>query len=225
MKKLPLIIVILVVLSLFATADFYLNNLGSEATFDLANQKPSETAQASQPDDVTGSIFKLNESFSGYTVVSQFQTKQVFEKIDLKNVGSVKVYHHRLELDKVDSVAEPAAEEGVDSETPEMDSEPEDLERNEPIFLYEIQGPVGQGSLTYLNVKLQFIAQINAVTETLNEEGGFGNNSFFFNDLNYENTAFLMAQIGDNLYGFQYSKADSKAYEDVQGMVETLMSK
>ena len=95
-------------------------------------------------------------------------------------------------------------------------------EDDELILLYEIHGPEGQGSLTYLSVKLQFISQINATTETLNEDSVLGNNSFFFNDLNYENTAFILTQVGDNLFGFQYSKGSATAYEDVKAIIESL---
>lgn len=148
-----------------------------------------------KPPTFIHSLFKLNEEIGGYKVASQVQTNQIFEKIDLSNIKNIKVYRNQLEK----------AEE-------------------EPIFLYEIHGPKDQGSLTYLSVKLQFIAQINATTETLNETGEFGHNSFFFNDKNYENTAFVFTQIGDNLFGFQYSKLDPQTYENVKAIIQILLS-
>ena len=146
---------------------------------------------------IIDSLFKLNEELGDYKVVNQVQTSQIFEKIDLSNIKNIKIYRNQLER----------------------------AETEEPIFLYEIQGPENQGSITYLNVKLQFIAQINATTETLNETGEFGHNSFFFNDLNYENMAFIFTQIRDNLFGFQYSKLDPQTYESIKTIIQTLMTK
>ena len=176
--------------------------LFAAADYYLNNLRPQPSSDVvtdvipdKEPSNVINSLFELNEELGGYKVVDQVQTSQIFEKIDLSNIRNIEIYRNQLEKAEGES---------------------------EPIFLYEIHGPKDQGSFTYLNVKLQFISQVNATTETLNETGELGHNNFFFNDLNYENTAFLLTQIGDNLFGFQYSKKDS-VYEDVKTIVQQLM--
>lgn len=211
----PLIVGLLVIMALFATADFYLNKLDAKPVLNWTETADSVvSAKAPDKEAAIDSQFALDGKLGGYMVVSQMQTDQVFEKIDLSNIKNVSIY--RNELEKV---------EGLMQE--EKDSEGEGLVESEAekpsIYLYELQGPENQGSLTYLNAKLQFIAQINTVTETLNETGEYGDNSFYFNNKNYENTAFLLTQIGDDLFGFQYQKGDEgKAFEDVKKIINLL---
>lgn len=203
MKKIPLFIIILLALGLFAAADYYLNNLDAQVVLDLKDQSVSAAPPLSgEPAPAVSSLFQLNETLLNYEVARQVQTRQIFEKIDLSSISNLTVYQNRLE--------KPGA--------------PADEAVQEPILLYEIHGPKDQGSLMYLNVKLQFIAQINATTETINEDSAFGHNSFFFNDQNYQNTAFLLVQIGDHLFGFQYNKADPTAYDDVKAIIQSLMT-
>lgn len=197
MKKLPLFIIILLALALFGAADYYLNGLDGRVVMDIGAQEVTEAAADIKADESVSSQFQLGQSVAGYTVATQVQTSQLFEKIDLSKIENINIYRHQLE--------KATEEEG------------------KMIYLYEIRGPKDQGSLTYLNVKLQFIAQINALTETINEDSAFGHNSFYFNDSNYQNTAFLLTQINDNLFGFQYNKADAIAYEDVKSIIASLM--
>jgi len=202
MKKLPLLIIILLALGLFAAADYYLNNLDAQVVLDLKDQPVSVAPVDTEPvTPAVSSLFQLNETLLDYEVVRQVQTRQLFEKIDLSGISNLTVYQNRLEKPGA------SADEAV----------------QEPILLYEIHGPKDQGSLTYLNIKLQFIAQINATTEIINEDSTFGHNSFFFNNQNYQNTAFILVQIGDHLFGFQYNKADPTAYDDVKAIIEKLM--
>lgn len=196
MKKFPLFIIIIVALSLFATADYYLNSLDGQVLLNLKEQVSDVTAAPVTPPPVP-SVFKLNEKVGSYEVTSQVQTRQIFEKIDLSNINNIKIYRDTLEKESL-----PA--------------------ESKPISLYEIHGPKDQGSLTYLNVKLQFIAQIDAITETINETSEFGYNSFFFNDKNYENISFLLTQIGDNLFGFQFDRTDSGTYNDIKAIIQSL---
>jgi hypothetical protein len=205
MKKFPLTLIILFILALFVAADYFLNNLDSEVA--LEDIKKPQVSADEKKDDEAGFIdafYKLNDDVLGYKVMSQVQTNQIFEKIDLNSINNIKIYRNRLEKAKSES-------------------------SSETIYLYEAHGPKNQGSLTYLHVKLQFIAQINGTTETINEVGTFGHNSFFFNDDNHKNTAFLLTQINDDLYGFQFNKTDpttgedSNTYEDVKKMITNLM--
>ena len=201
MKKLPLFVIIVVALGLFATADYYLNNLDGQVVLDLKNQ--ISDAAATEPPTVPTitSVFQLNEKIGSYTVASQVQTSQIFEKFDLSNVNNIKIFRNALEKESL-----PA--------------------ESKPVFLYEIHGPKNQGSLTYLNIKLQFIAQIDVKAETINETSEFGSNSFFFNDVNYKDTiAFLLVQMGDNLFGFQYDRTDTAVYDDIKEIIQSLMSK
>jgi hypothetical protein len=202
MRKLPLLLLIIIALVLFASADFYLNRLSLPSDpLSFAQKSPVTIAD---PDPVVlPTVFKLNQVIEGYRVTDQVQTSQLFDNIDLTTVGSVKIYKHKLE------------KEGSTEEV---------APNKEQITVYEIHGPKGQGSLTYLNIKLQFIGQINARTQTLNEDAQFGHNSFFYNDLNYKNTGFIVTQINDNLYGFQYNKSDPQFYTGVQALIQKLLS-
>lgn len=201
MKKLKIVLILLVIIALFVGADYYLNNLGDQVSVEDLTQ-PSTTTTTAATDTTTTqpavtTAFKINESVGSYKVASQVQTSQIFEKIDLSNITNIQIYLNKLESDASGA---------------------------EPIYLYEIHGPKEQGSLTYLNVKLQFVAQLDSASEEINEDASFGNNSFFFNDKNYANTAFLLVQIGDNIFAFQYSKADSAAYDDVKSIIQYLMT-
>ncbi len=204
----PLIVGLLVLVALFATADLYLNKLDTKPVLNWSDSADSVASADTPKEVVIDSQFSLDGKLAGYTVVSQMQTSQIFEKIDLSNIKNVSIYRNELKK-------EVEAVEGEESEVVE----------NPSIYLYELQGPENQGALTYLNAKLQFIAQINAVTETLNETGEYGNNSFYFNNKNYENTAFVLTQIGDDLFGFQYQKTEGdKAFDDVKSVIQLLMA-
>ena len=200
MKKLPLLIIVVIAISLFAAADYYLNNMDAKVVLEFKGQQVTDALADKDPvteAPAVNSLFQLNEMLTDYRVDRQVQTRQIFEKIDLSGIDNITIYQNNL-----------GKGEGEDSEL---------------ILLYEIQGPARQGSLTYLNVKLRFIAQINAVTETINEDSSLGHNSFFFNDQNYQNSAFVLTQIGDNLFGFQYNKSNPSTYEDVKAIIESLM--
>ncbi len=199
MKKLPLFIIIVVALGLFATADYYLNNLDGQVVLDFKNQI-SDVAAAPVPPPIPTitSLFQLNEKIGNYTVASHVHTSQIFEKFDLSNVNNIKIFRNTLEKES-------------------------DEAESKPVFLYEIHGPRDQGSLTYLNIKLQFIAQIDVKAETINETSEFGNNSFFFNAENYKDTiSFLLVQIGDNLFGLQFDRTDPAVYDDIKTIIQSL---
>jgi hypothetical protein len=193
MKKIALTIGILVLLALFAAADFYINGLNLKIPTFKA-ESPAVVI-ADQEEIKTDSMFRIHQAIGDYKVKDQWESNQIFEKIDLSGIKNIEIFKNEL-----------VPLEGG----------------SEPIFLYEIQGPVDQGALTYLSVKLAFIAQINAVTEVLNETGEYGLNSFYFNDENYKNTAFLLTQINDNLFGFQYKKQPLDIFEAVKGIIDIL---
>ena len=222
MRKAQIAIGIVAALAAFAAVDFYLNGLGRGLSLDLGGKEPENVKQEAQP-AVIVSAFRVGDNVGGFKVMSQTMASQVFDKVDLAAVKNIRVAKTQMErpvapAEAVLAETDPVNVEGAEAPAPVV-AEPE------PLTLYEIQGPKGQGALTYLAVKLQFVAQINAVTETINEDGKYGDNSFFYNDQNLKSTGFLLAQIGDNLYGFQYNKTKPATYEAVQGMIGQLTPK
>jgi hypothetical protein len=217
MRKSQIAIGIVVALAAFAAADFYLNDLGKDVSLDPGNSAPVSATQADQPAPIL-SAFKVGDQSGGFKVVGQAVTTQVFDKVDLGAVKNIRVVKTQMEK----ALAAPAPVP-VDANTP-VPSAPA-IADAEPLTVYEVQGPKDQGTLTYLAVKLQFVAQINATTETINEDGKFGENSFFYNDQNLANTAFLLTQIGDNLYGFRYNKMSPSTYDSIQKIIQGLTPK
>lgn len=191
MSRLPITVIVLVLLSLFATADLYLNKVELKTQANMP-AIPTQQPVVQAPDNK----LLLSGNYAGYQVAQQFETRQIFEKINLNEIKNIRIFKSQL----ID-----------DSEI--------------PLFIYEVIGPDNQGQLTYLNVKLELIAQMNNSTETINETNSFGSNSFFFNDTDYPNTAFLLTQIDDHLYGFQYSKEKPETYGKVQAVIKELSTK
>ncbi|MBN2087797.1 hypothetical protein JW758_05600 [Candidatus Peregrinibacteria bacterium] len=96
------------------------------------------------------------------------------------------------------------------------------LEGKAPITIYEIQSKKNQGALVYQNMKLKIVDQMSSGGE-INEVDGYGYNSFFYNDINNANTGYLISQIKDNIFGFQYSKADENNFTTIKSMINALM--
>ena len=224
MNKLKVTIVILLALGLFAGADYYLNNLST------VSSGPSQNTTA--PPKTTSSYFKLNDQINGYKIINQVQTNQIFEKIDLSNVPNITIYRNQLKKETTTSTKPSTDTDAnkspklptVKKAAPKIPTQA--ITSSNPgkiIHLYEIQGTKGQGSITYSNVKIQFLSQINTATESLNETTPFSNNSFFFNNSNYKNIAFLLIQINDKLFAFQYDKEDSGVYDDVKSIINKLL--
>lgn len=224
MSKFKITIVILIILVSFAGADFYLNRLGTKINV----KNPSGTAASSAP------YFKPDDVVMGYKITNQVKTSQIFGKIDLSGIENITIYSNQLKKELSSAAASSVTTKALSNQTtpalplkkasPKIPTLSSDT-AYKTIYLYEIQGPKGQGSLTYLKTKLKFISQINTATETINENASYGNNSFFFNNLNYKNTAFLLVQINDNLFAFEYSKQDVAAYDDVKAIINKLISK
>lgn len=189
MKKLSLAIVILIGIGIFASLDYYLN----------INNKTINTDQIA----ITKIENKLVETFEinftksflqdnptfNYAVSKTDQVSQMFEKFDLSTLKGVKIYKNNLEKEETD-----------------------------PITVYEIQAEKGQGGIAYIATKAIVIDQIDA-TGRINEVSSYGYNAFFYNDINRENTVFLLTQIGDNLFGFQSNK---QSFKIIESMIKTL---
>jgi hypothetical protein len=142
------------------------------------------------PANLTQNLLSLDPAGFGYVITSRTRTQLLFDKIDISEIKNTISFRSEL----------------TSAEKP-------------PITLYEILGPQGQGSVTYLNLKLKFL-KIKDATTDINEVGTYGHNSFFFNDKNQEGTAFLVTLVGDNLLGFQYNKQAPDAFETIKTMIQ-----
>jgi len=164
-------------------------------------QTPKITADlpADSYTNITQMLINSNPGQFNYLIAKRDRTKQIFDKFDMSSLEETIIFKNVLK--KIGS---------------------EDI--TDQIVIYEIQGPQNQGKITYLNLKLKVIDQKD-ITGSINEVSGYGYNSFFYNDLNNKNTGFLLTQIKDNLFGFQYNKKeDGGNFETVKIMVDALKS-
>ncbi|QQR84156.1 hypothetical protein IPJ72_03130 [Candidatus Peregrinibacteria bacterium] len=151
MGKLPIFITLLVLISLFVSTDYYLNFKGTEV---LPSSSANQTEAGSNELKTTLSAQTImpGQTNWGYVNQKQIETPLLFEKINLSSVENTMQYRNEL------------AREGSSEIS---------------LVIYEILGKVGQGSLTYLDVKLQMVAQLNVAAESINENSQFGHNSLF----------------------------------------------
>ena len=201
MKKVQLFIIILVVIILFAAGDYFVNtpgSIGNGASIIPVSETDEINVQVPDPyQNLTQTLLDSNPAQFDYTIVKRDRTKQIFEKFDMSSLGNVVIYKNTLKKKS-------------------------DTEGLNPITIYEIQAGNNQGRLAYLNLKLRLIDQMG-VTGNLNEVTEFGYNGFFYNDLNNKNTGFLLTQIKDNIYGFEYNKSDEGNFQTIQNMINALM--
>jgi hypothetical protein len=201
MKKTALIIVMLVAIAVLAAVD-YVVNAPLEKSVKLSADMSDEQSLDSYT-NIVQMLLDENPSQFDYVIYKRNRVKQLFEKFDMSSLENVVMFK---------SILDKKAAEG---ETPA---------ETDRLIVYEIQGPQNQGKITYLNLKLKLIDQLDA-SGSINEVSGYGYNSFFYNDLNNESTGFLLAQIKDNLFGFQYNKSpESKSFDNVKNIVEALKS-
>lgn len=193
MNKLPITIALLVILSLFATADLYINKIDLKTQASQPNNTGNREEEIIEVEKPVVQKIQINQVLQSYQVQEQFQVNQIFKKIELEGLKNLSTFRNKLL--KVDFA--------------------------QSLYIYEIIGPKDQGELTYLNTKLELLGQINNSSETINETNTFGQNSLFYNDQNYPDTAFLLVHIADNLYGFEYEKSGD-TYEDVKKLIEYL---
>lgn len=198
MKKAVLIIVMGIVIAAFAAADYFVN-----APLENSVKISAEASDDEQSLDSYMNIIQMfldgNQQFD-YVISKRNRAKQLFEKFDMSSLENTVIFKNI------------------------MDKKGDNTSDADSFIIYEIQGPQNQGRITYLNLKLKLIDQLDA-SGTMNEVSGYGYNAFFYNDLNNPNTGFLLTQIKDNLFGFQYNKTDeTKSFEDIKGMIEALKS-
>ena len=190
MKKLSLAIIILIGIGTFASLDYYLN-INNKSSLKIENVLTTEieNKEVEKIEINFTKSFLVNNSDFGYIVSKTDQTNQMYEKFDLSTLKGVKIYKNNLE--KVEG---------------------------EEVTVYEIQAEKGQGSIAYIAIKAIVVDQIDA-TGRINEVSDYGYNAFFYNDINRENSVFLLTQIGDNLFGFQSNK---QSFTTIESMVKTL---
>lgn len=203
MKKLQIFILIVVVAGLFTFADYYVNvpeGIPTPSIPSLPGSSKTETQAAPQatPDpNITKQILEQGGMADTYKIEKRARSTELFESFNLSGISNISVYKNILIK----------AQAGSQS----------------PVFIYEIHGPSGQGSITYLNLKLAMIDQIGSEAG-INETGDIGYSSLFYNAPGNTKTGYLLSQVGDIIFGFQYSKDSSEAFDFIRTLVNNYMS-
>ncbi|MFH0838373.1 MAG: hypothetical protein V1880_03860 [Patescibacteria group bacterium] len=201
MKKAQLAILFLAVIALFALADYFVNLPDG-----IPMPKPSIPSQkegaAIAPEvinypNITKQILDQGGLPSAYSIEKRTRSTELFETFDLSGLANVSIYKNVLV--------------GTDAQG------------QLPIYVYEIHGPVGQGSITYLNLKLAMIDQLGSEAG-INETGDYGYNSLFYNDPKNPSNGFLLSQVEDIVFGFKYSKKSIQAFDFIKNLVNNYMS-
>lgn len=195
MKKIVFLVTILIAIIGFAAADYFINKPEIEITRLLPNEEAQIPAETEE--DITGLLIAADTNGFGYTIEKRDRTKQLFEKFDLSGLNGIRIYRNILK------------------EKDNSDSE------SSRIIIYEVQTPEAQGKLTYLGIKLKIVEQLTD-SENIKDVEGYGEKSFFYNDLNNPNTAFFFSQVENNLFGFQYNKEDENSFNRIKEMINTL---
>lgn len=128
------------------------------------------------------------------TITRRSRTTELFERIDLSDLP-IKAYRNEIKKNEY----------------------PQDP----PFIAYEIQGEQGQGGINYLNIKLKFVNGLKA-EENIKEVEGYGDASFFFNNPDNQESAFLVTQLGNHVYGFQYDKKNQKDFDIIRTLISSL---
>ena len=192
MRKVSLFIIIFCAIAVFATADYFIN---IEPTIAVVRSASPTTQDLSDPyPNLTQNLLDQNTNQFSYNISKRDRSQQLFEKFDLSLLDNIRIYRNALALNGI----------------------------NTSIVIYEIQGPRNQGGLTYLNVKLKLIEQLDA-TEAINEVNDYGYNSFFYNSDTSPDNGFLLTQIKDNLFGFQYNKSIESNFTIIRNLIRALM--
>ena len=195
MKKLFLAIIILIAITAFAAADYFIN-APLENIPEIKIQSTEQIQIEASYSNITQMIIDSNPVEFDYLIKNRNRTKQIFGKFDMSSLENSVIFKNVLIKKEAD-------------------------DQSEQIIIYEIQGPQNQGRITYLNLKLKLVDQIN-VSNSINEVSGYGYNSFFYNDENNKNVGFLVAQIKDNIFGFQYNKESAENFETIKLMIDAL---
>jgi hypothetical protein len=199
MKKLQLAILLLIVIALFISADYYINPPQPVDAVPLspseADRNADEVPPMASPPQPLREALEDPDSGLNLQVLKRARTDELFEMYNLSKIEDLKVFKYQIGQDDTGG---------------------------QPINVYEIFGPQGQGQLTYLNIKL-LIEDQKQEADTINETASLGHNNFFYNSKTQESTAYLVTQISDVVYGFQYSKTDEGSYDSIKTIIQRLM--
>lgn len=199
MKKSSWSILILAVIVIFVLADLFVNVPGGilHTLPTLPSKKAVQPAAIVDPPNVTQKALEKGELIKKYTIEKRTRSTELFEKFDLTKVVGISAYKNLV----------------ISHETPPQ----------LPVYVYEIHGAQGQGAITYLNLKLAMINQLGS-SAGINETGGYGFNSLFYNDEKNPSNGFLLSQVGDIVFGFKYSKDAKQAFDFVTSLVNNAVS-
>lgn len=199
MKKLQLAILILVVITLFGLADYFVNIPGGiKNPLPLLPGKTQEnTPELEDYPNITKQVLDMSGLNQKFTIEKRTRSTELFENFDLSDLTNIGIFKNTI------------IQVGVLTQL--------------PIYVYEIHGPVGQGSINYLNIKLAMINQLGSATG-INETGGYGYNSLFYNDDKSPTVGFLLSQVGDTVLGFKYAKDSTEAFDFVKSLINNYMS-
>lgn len=199
MKKLQLFIVLLVVIVLLTLADYRITVPEGIKLPDItqaqvvAVEDDTATSTVREYPNVTQIALESSPDIT-YKIEKRTRTTELFESFDLSQLANTAIYKNIL-----------------------LDSA---VEASFPLYIYEIQGPMGQGKISYLNVKLAISDQLKPEA-TINETGEYGHASLYYNEQEGSPTGFLLAQVGDTVFGFKYSKSQEAAFQAVQSFLSS----
>lgn len=199
MKKLPLAILILVVIILFGLADYFVNVPGGikNPLPLLPGKTEVKTPELEDYPNITKQVLDQSGMNQKYTIEKRTRSTELFENFDLSDLTNIGIFKNTI------------IQTGTAAQL--------------PIYVYEIHGPVGQGNINYLNVKLAMIDQLGSASG-LNETGGYGYSSLFYNDEKNPSVAFLLSQVGDIVFGFKYAKDSPEDFDFVKSLINNYMS-
>ena len=202
MKKFQLTILLLIVIALLISADYFINlpdglpelspSLPGES--DLSSQEDEAPINADYPNVTKQVLQELAEA--DYTLEKRSRSTELFESFNLSEVANVVTFRNIL-IGSINGQA--------------------------PLYVYEIHAPSGQGAISYLNIKLTMLDQLRDEAG-INETGDIGYSSLFYNDPVRSNTAFLLSQVGDMIFGFQYDRNSTTDFDFVKDLVNNYMS-
>ena len=197
MKKAYLFIIIFIAIVAFAATDYYVNTEVEEKVEIAVDTTVNDVKPPAEIDK--NIIQELLDSYPVFTykIAQRSRTNQLFESFDLQSLNSIKIYQNTL--NDTSSNADPST----------------------AIIIYEIHGDSTQGRMTYLSLKLKVIDQLSPTTN-INEVSNLGNNAFFYNNINNKSTGYVLTQVKDNLYGFEYNKENDDSFNIVKNMIQSL---
>lgn len=214
MKKIPIFIVVVLAIGLFAWADYRVSSpdlklptpsvveIPSDTTFIPASDEviegdneriPAPSPSAPSQAVLTSALLDASPELSIYELSDSSVDQALFDRFDLSQTNLV-VYKHTLSS-----------------------------ESNPPISIdvYELPGAAGQGRFNFLTLKLTMTTALNS-NVPLNQTDDYGQASLFYNNENQPENGFLLVQINDKVFGFGYPKDSENAFKIVQTLITTL---